>query len=318
MVTVTFTIAKLSTPGKHSVTVTAAGAAPAAEDDFLKEGSGGVVALTAIQGRIQSSVPYPDTYAEAHLEYLSKLKSGDLARFEVTLNNLGPKIINRASGFLTIKDLDASEVARIPLTEAQNIDTKGKGSLRAEWTVPSTVKLGRHSITATVTYDGLTTQTAESAIYFGELSAKIISLTPLEILARTLSKLTLLVESVWNEPLDVTAKIVLKDSTGKTVAQQTAPPGKLGQFNTLAIELFIDASSLDAGNYTAETVLTYADKETKKEFPLRLIVQEKKEVVTEKPAGTSSGILFSTTQLLIIALIVVGVLLVIVILRKRT
>ncbi|MBU0456913.1 MAG: hypothetical protein ABH824_03010 [Nanoarchaeota archaeon] len=300
-VEITYTIGNL-TPGKHSLYLKAT---EIPKEEYGKKST--ISALGAIVGRIETYVPYPDKYAAISLEYEPKVKLGDKAYFTVTLENQGSITIDKASGQVKIMDLKENELVSVPLTEVFGISKQNKNKLYAEWNTEGTTP-GKYKIKAIVDYDGNITGISGFNIWIGDINLEVLNMTPIEFPKNQISSVNLLVKNVWNEGILFYADLLIKDVDGKILKKTTSQTLSISQWRTENVNIFVDTNGLELGDYDAEVILHYSEKEARKSFKIKIIEppkETKKDEVVQEPKSSISSTTLIYTTIILVALVVI-------------
>jgi len=248
----------------------------------------GVIAL------IFTHIPYPNKYIEVGLKSDGlKARMGDKMYFKATAFNRGSITIEKVTGKIIISEIESNDTYTVPLTEVYSISPGYSDKLYAEWDT-NTARPGKYGARAVVNYDGEETRSLVRYARVGDVVLEIINVTPNEVPAGAITPLDVEVRSIWNQKMSFSAKLLVKDKSGSVIGESTSALNEIQQWSTAQVRVFFDAKKLEVGEYDAEVIVSYAEKEARKTFKVLVTeknveVVEKSEVkpVEEQKAGTS-------------------------------
>ncbi|MBU2561323.1 MAG: hypothetical protein KKD17_03420 [Nanoarchaeota archaeon] len=226
--------------------------------------------------------------------------------FKVSVNNLGKDDIASCAGTIDVFDLQRTKagVAQVISRPVKSAETVQLDALfNTAGLLP-----GNYTATADIDCDG-TIKDANASFRIGTLDVKIVDYTK-ELETGGIKRFVTKVESVWNDPLDAYAEIVIFDSNSSVTAKTST--NKLQPWKTLDLEAFVDTSKLEEKEYSVKINVFYAEKSSVFEGKIRMVapqpgaVAEAVPSAAEQEAPQKSGI--STTALTIILVIVVVIL----------
>ncbi len=219
------------------------------------------------------------------------------ANFIVNIENIGLEQINKASGRVEVLNINKERLGTVTLTE-KSIPSNSKESLTGVFDTKGLLP-GNYSATAFVGCDNIET-VLNASFRIGDLNIKIKGYTK-ELETGGIKRFIVSVESGWNDPLDIYAKIKIYD--GENEVNTQSPTVKLQPWQTMDIESFIDTSKFTDKEYDVKIEVFYAEK--------KAVVDGKVKLTTPPEIGPASavqekpGVLSSSSSLTIILIIAV-------------
>jgi len=260
-------------PGKHILFVGAT--------ERVKQ-IGTLTARTAIRAPITISVPYPGKYVDAALS-ASNVEVGLTERISVNLKSRGKEDISSLYADLKIYDAKYVELA-ILKTNSVSLSPNAEGVVVAEWDTANRVP-GTYNIKGTISYDGESRELKETKFNLGELSMTLKDVTT-EVYVNEINEIKLQVQSVWNDVIkDVYSKIEILDPNepGKILKEAKSPLSDFNPWGDITLINFLDARSLDEGDYPSRAIVYYSGKTEVKEYTTSVIKRPVEVKVEEQP-----------------------------------
>ena len=205
--------------------------------------SASVSARSRIIVPVFTFVPTPGKFIEI-LKFNADIfaKKNSLSFYEVLVKSIGEENIDEISGrieFLT------SQNYSVPLTKAVNVNTNSEVKLLAEWQPPEELDYGNYPLHVIVTYDGNEVKLTDRRFTYGSKTLLIKEIIPLKIQAGTINAVNVMVNSVWNEPLEFVAKFDLLDSNNQEVGiNGESPVIKVETQGSATATWYLDAKNL--------------------------------------------------------------------------
>jgi len=225
-------------------------------EDVNPTGSGTVIATVSMALPIRVRVPFPEKYAAIQL-HVGNTQIGEPAHFVVDLNNYGSKVINSATGTVEIFDLTNSSIDVLQLPTINNITPSEQRKMEVDWDTTN-VKLGKYLARAIVYYDEKSTSDEES-FSVGDILIEILNVTS-EAEKDSISEISVLAESKWNEPIEnIYAKLFISKD-GDQIDELTTPNGRTNPWSRTTLKAYWDTHGLEEGDYDLRTVVYYANK----------------------------------------------------------
>ncbi|NQU79866.1 hypothetical protein HQ545_08935 [Candidatus Woesearchaeota archaeon] len=247
--------------------------------------------------------PYDGIHPEASLS-ISDVNQGDDSTVKLDIKNTGDTTIGSCSAELSVFDLRDELKNKVNLGSTNSIESFGKDVLIVSF---STYGLppGTYNTTANIICDDV--ELSESDMFrVGTLEVKIVNHTA-KMLTGGIRKLTTTVESMWNDPVEVYAKVLMFNNEsrieGKSALVNLVPWEKKNA------EVFIDTENLMSGKYDLVIELIYGDGKS--------MLQS--EIILEDPQEPELGMPGSIkiTVVIVIIIILLTFINIIITLKKR-
>jgi uncharacterized protein (DUF2141 family) len=274
---------------------------------------GTVCGRTSACGQISFRVLHPGIMPMVTL-IAPNVNRNEPMEFTVTVQNLGLQDIIKATGKVEVYNLEKQNVGTAYL-DSKTINSSMTESLTAQF---NTLGLppGNYSATAFVDSDGTNTE-ANASFRIGNLDVKLVNHT--ETLEKGgIKRFMANVESAWNDPLNIYAKIRVYDAN-MSVDAKTATVALL-PWKILSLESFIDTSSLEAKEYNLKIELYYAEKITTFDGKIDIVlpaVEAKNETLAPEKEEAGLSPVTLTIILVIIVIILTAVNVFLAVYRKK-
>ena len=205
-----------------------------------------------------------------------------------------------------VKISDSNNINLGTLTVPKTLVTAGAVKIvELKWggsTIP-----GRYSILASLTYDEGVATSGTAEIKIGGEHVDIIAEDSMQVALDDISNFILTVENFWSEEIeDVSGRIVIQDSTGKTIEQLSIDSFDLKALGSKNLNLFWDSRDAAEGEYLVTVVLDYLDGKvsTKK---ITLSIGAVSAVAEKTSLDAPSQELVATLSLLLIVLVILTI-----------
>lgn len=248
---------EMAEPGIHKVRICV--------KETMSENPGQVSALSAACATINIRVLYPGKKVKIKLN-TNDANVHEPVNFEIKVENWGKEDINKAKAKIEISDILNQNIKTIDTNQA-SIKSSESATLRATLDTIGWAP-GRYDAKAIVNYDG-ETQEDKSSFKIGIQSVRIINHTSI-FPKDKISPFDLFIESEWNDPIaNVYAELKVNNKIMKT------PSANLKPWSTGKLTAYWDTTGLEIGDYDAEVILHYTNKETNKKVILQIKDVEK-------------------------------------------
>ncbi len=230
------------------------------------------------------------------------INPGDSLIVNVQISNEGDTPIEKCSGSVDIKNYDSS-LTRKGTFSTTNVDSGEKETIQA--IIESDGLLpGDYELFATIDCDGII-KTPTTNFTIGELTVKILNYTK-ELTSESIEKFIIIVESSWNDPLDIFAHINLMQGENKVSVKTTTE--KLKPWATQELTAYVDTKGLAIGIADLTIQANYQGQSTKLNDKINIVGESSAEPVEtiEKESETEKA---SNTNILTILLIVAVIIL---------
>jgi len=264
---ITYQIAEISTPGRHDLSVTAREVPP---ELTYGQKTGGIRAVVAIGGRIQTFIKYPNKYAEIDFTYDRRVKKGVKIFFGAELKNLGSKTIGSASGEVLLYDLNQQLVKKATLTPISSLGPGETANLVGEMATTD-LKVGKYTLQALVDYDGNKLESNKYILLLGEINLDILDIAKKSLPLNQISELGINVKSSWNEKIDYFLDVSLLDQKGQKLTTVKSPAFNINPWQSATPQVYLDTKGLSVGEYDLEVVANYNTKTSQNKFKINLI-----------------------------------------------
>jgi len=246
-------------PGPHKAEIIVMELPPEEEEGMTK-----VSAVISVTYVLTVNVPYPGKYARARL-FVSGFKLKRESNFLVEVENLGTLTIFAIAVIDILGPL--GEKITTLTSEEVSIDPKEKEVIAVKWTPEIQ---GEYYARVDVIYNDHSTRD-EKKVTIGELMVDIDSISTGEFRLGGIAKFNILVENKWNKEIpDVYAEFTIKDREGKEYTRTKTASSKLEAFGKQMLIAYWDTERVDQGDYVMSVVLHYEDRETSKDFDVRV------------------------------------------------
>ncbi len=312
LITVAYTQADALPPGTHSLYVRATEVI----DRKYGQDQATVGAVAAVTGRIVTHIPYPHKYLEiTTFELPIKAAVGSTVFFKTTVINRGSETVDKVIGNVVITDTQGKQITTVPLTEASGISPGSEAPLFAEWNTQGATP-GQYHLKPVLKYDGdVELAYQEHYLLIGDKDVDIVALSPQKIPAGKITKGTATVKSIWNDKISFYVELSMKDAAGNVLSKTTSQNAAVDSWQSKEVELFLDATNIKEGTYTAEIVAFFEGLQKKKSFALEVqgeqaggaesVTELQEEPKSEKPF--SLGILpIVFIALLVLVIVFIG------------
>jgi hypothetical protein len=210
-------------------------------------------------------VPYPGKYLEASLS-ADTVNIGDPVHFTITVKNLGLEPLNEIGSTISIFE-NADKLGSIE-TDTVSLQPQESAELQGEWL---TTKGGKFRAIADVFYDEFST-TAETMFTVGQLIVNIKNIEYADIVAGTIGKISIAVESKWNAQItDIYDEMFIYAADGKVLADVQGNPFSLSALGKYTDTLYWDTKNIQPGAYTGRVILHYAGQTTEQDFKINVV-----------------------------------------------
>ena len=253
--------------------------------DKEKNKNMGMAVAEALKTRISVKVPYPGEHISAKLLPVksNRVEVGGLFLLVANIDSLGQTTIDKIDGTLYVTGVGDTIVQKFP--PITNLAGGDKSSIKLALDTTN-MSVGRYQARASFTYgsENKIVNTSHIRFLVGkedlEFNSKNITLVSGKI-----NKLVLSAKSVWNEKMEFSGELIVKDEEGKVLEKEKSPNYFISAWSTNDFVIFFDATDLEAGIYAGLIRLRFGlgFGKTEKEFPVKVIVVEPKK---EKPGTT--------------------------------
>jgi hypothetical protein len=222
----------------------------------------------------------------------------------VTVSNPGTEPIQGCGGFVEFFNKKKESVGKADFEMSGNIPTFGSASTSATLDDPS-IPPGDYSALATVNCDGIVKE-GNATFRVGTLDVKLVNYTK-ELEIGGIKRFITIIESTWNDPIDVYANIRVFDSLNSSEAKTVT--SRLMPWQKLELEAFLDTSNLEAKEYDVAIDVSYQDKISHFKGTVSLIkpAQILQEMVEKEKPGISASTLTIILVIVVIILTAVNV-----------
>ncbi len=298
--TVQLTFPQTLLPGKHTLIVSAT--------EKKIESAQGVVALGSIRVKINVIVPFPNKYldADSNLEVSKDNELSKPVHFSITAYNYGQQTIDHVKGTITLYQNEIKPenlITTVPVSELMTLKAGESGKITADWTSTASVKPGMY--VALLNLEGDENKLSrDRSFLLGKPELQVVSIDPQKIITTGITKMSITVTSVWNEPITFYADVSVDSLPNVTSATFTLDP-----WHTIPVPVYLDGTGLSEKNHTLKIVLHYNDLETKKDISIPAIKEKtlaefQKQLQKEKKQAESSFDIYTVGSVLLIILIV--------------
>jgi hypothetical protein len=265
------------------------------------KGAGTVCGRAGVCANLAFMVLYPGIYPVISLS-APNTNEKEPVDFTVNVKNYGKNKINQATGRIEVFDLSNNHVGTAFL-DTQSVESYKDAKLTARFQTNGLLP-GNFTAKAFVDCDS-EKKTANASFRIGTLDIKIVDHTE-ELEVSGIKRFITTVESVWNDPLNIYADIVIQDSEKKVEAKTATY--RLEPWKTLDMEAFIDTAGLEEKKYNVRITVYFAGEQKVLDSNIRMTAPEKPKtqqtsaVEAEKPAP---GISSTAITIILIAIVII-------------
>lgn len=252
---------RIKTPGINTIDIIISEVPP--------EGSQGVAVTTLLSVPIRIKVPMPGKYIEFSLSS-ENINDDEKPKAKIRVENKGLKDVASARAFFDI----VHEEETIETYKSSQFDLEVGSMVDMESDFTSILKAGMYKIRSYLFYDGISSKSLESEFKVGTLSVNITDYSK-EIESKKISKFLMKFESNWNgviEGIHADLRLISKGAQVSDVIKTQS--FSLQSFGKAEINVYLDATKLEPGNYTLEASVLYQGNEQKFLLPVNLIKHE--------------------------------------------
>lgn len=265
------------------------------------KGEGTVCGRAGVCANLAFMVLYPGIYPVISLS-APNTNENQPVDFKVNIVNYGKDKIDQASGRVEVFDLSGKHVGTAFLDSASIGSYKNavlNGIFQTRGLLP-----GNFTATAFIDCDG-EKQNANASFRIGTLDIMIVDHTE-ELEISGIKRFITTIESVWNDPLNVYADVVIRDEEDHVEAKTATY--RLDPWKTLDLEAFVDTAGLKDKDYDVRITVHFAGEEKVLGSRIRMTAPEMP-VAPQSPAFEAErpapGISSTAITLILIAIVII-------------
>ena len=238
------------------------------------EGSGNVIAKTAVRNRLKFYKPYPDDYILAELDLLESDKN-TVCEFEADVNNLGSNDNVVTFDKISIIAVDTNEtiIEATPMPRTYFIEKENHNTLTLELSECLDLPASIYKVKFDYSFADQS-KSSFSELRVGSFDISVLNFTK-DLTSGKINKFNLELQSIWNKGINqVSFKFTILDENGKPITYSESSLFDTSPWQIIDKQVFIDAPETP-GEYNAQLILYYPDengkrKEVVKDFKINV------------------------------------------------